>query len=103
MDEFTFDLYFDENLPFFKGHFPGQPIVPGAILLGSIVREINNHTDLSLTAASKIRFMQPVKPKQKIAINCTPKFGDNGQPQSIQFICASDGVPVAKGNVLIER
>lgn len=31
-------LYLDENLPFFKGHFPNNPIMPGVLITESLAQ-----------------------------------------------------------------
>jgi acyl-coenzyme A synthetase/AMP-(fatty) acid ligase len=36
----TFDVDIDEALPCFDGHFPGDPVLPGAVLLDTIMRAI---------------------------------------------------------------
>jgi len=56
--------------PAFAGHFPGQPIVPGAMLLDRVLQTIANRLDrppgrLRIDSA---KFIQPVGPDEAVAI-----------------------------------
>jgi len=67
---------FDSGRDFFKGHFPGYPVVPGVILLEAMCQsaaagvlagqregQYATKTDILLFAgADKVRFRQPVRP-----------------------------------------
>jgi 3-hydroxyacyl-[acyl-carrier-protein] dehydratase len=59
------------NEPFFPGHFPGQPVMPGVLILESLAQtgalilhsmEENEHKMLYLAGADKVRFKKPVVP-----------------------------------------
>ena len=45
-----FDIQLDPDHPLYRGHFPGMPVTPGAVVL-SIVRDC-----LSIVAGTPIRF-----------------------------------------------
>jgi len=50
----------------FKGHFPGQPVLPGVCMM-ELVREIaekKQNTPLRITAAPQIKFLHMVDPRQ---------------------------------------
>jgi len=69
------------NEPFFQGHFPGEPVMPGVLILeamgqvGSIMataqtdREIIKDQILFLTGIDKAKFRKPVRPGDRIIIN----------------------------------
>ena len=59
------------NEPFFPGHFPGQPTMPGVLILESLAQtgalillSLEEHKDKSvyLAGAEKVRFKKPVVP-----------------------------------------
>lgn len=59
------------NEPFFPGHFPGQPVMPGVLILESLAQtgalilhsmEENEHKMLYLAGADKVRYKKPVVP-----------------------------------------
>lgn len=59
------------NEPFFPGHFPGQPVMPGVLILESLAQTgalilhsmpENEAKMLYLAGADKVRFKKPVVP-----------------------------------------
>jgi 3-hydroxymyristoyl/3-hydroxydecanoyl-(acyl carrier protein) dehydratase len=63
-----------ETAPCLDGHFPGQPIVPGAILIGHAAR-IVGEAGFELSHVSRLKFMQPLRPGRSFTISITPKSG----------------------------
>ena len=67
---------FTNNEYFFKGHFPGHPIVPGVILIESMAqtagivvsKKYEKYKDKSVLfmSVSKAKFRKPVYPNEKI-------------------------------------
>jgi beta-hydroxyacyl-ACP dehydratase FabZ len=67
------------NEPFFSGHFPGVPVMPGVLILeamgqagGIMVSTVLDHTDqdsiLYFTGMDKVRFRKPVVPGDQLVI-----------------------------------
>lgn len=59
------ELQFMSEHDIFAGHFPGQPVVPGACML-QIVREVlsdNLNAPYRLKTASNLKFIAPVDPR----------------------------------------
>ena len=63
------------NEPFFPGHFPGQPVMPGVLILESLAQtgalilqslEEHQHKMLYLAGADKVRFKKPVVPGDQL-------------------------------------
>jgi len=62
----TFGVRFNVQHPIFKGHFPKQPIVPGACLL-HIVGDLVSSTlqmNLRVVGAKNIKFLQVILPEK---------------------------------------
>jgi len=67
---------FDESEYFFEGHFPGNPIVPGVVIIeamaqtaGVVVSENllnNNDKSVLFMSINKAKFRRPVLPSHKI-------------------------------------
>ena len=67
---------FKDNEYFFSGHFPGQPIVPGVILIEALAQTAGVIVSASLTeynkksvlfmSVNKAKFRKPVLPNEKI-------------------------------------
>lgn len=63
-NEATFTLRFHLEHPIFKGHFPEQPIVPGAVLTQMVcnVFSLITHQKMVLIHAKKIKFLNLILP-----------------------------------------
>jgi 3-hydroxyacyl-[acyl-carrier-protein] dehydratase len=72
------------NEPFFQGHFPGKPVMPGVLILeamaqttgilGVYSRQIENTTAQSLyllAAMERVKFKTPVLPGDQLHIEAT--------------------------------
>ena len=88
---------FAADHPAALGHFPGNPIIPGAFLLREIVRAIAlAHPGQVCRALSAAKFLHPVRPGQGVAITWTG--AGSGE---IRFTCslADGGVRVVAGTL----
>lgn len=70
------------NEPFFQGHFPGLPVMPGVLVLEALAQaggvyvmnmmEVDQSTSVFLfTGLNKVRFRRPVVPGDKLMLNLT--------------------------------
>lgn len=63
------DFVIDAAHPSLPGHFPGQPIVPGVVLLDHVVGAIEAaHGPLAPMRLSQVKFMQPLLPGEHARI-----------------------------------
>lgn len=46
---------------FLSGHFPGNPVVPGAVILAYLARCLADHA-LAMTHVQRVKFLRPVLP-----------------------------------------
>ena len=65
------DILFGRNEPFFAGHFPGHPVVPGVMLLDRAVKEASKMAGdgFVLGSAEKVKFAGPVFPGDEVALS----------------------------------
>jgi len=61
------DHEFASDHPTGAGHFPGNPIIPGALLLDTVVDAIHG-ADAAPYAIRAVKFLRPVRPGDKIRI-----------------------------------
>ena len=69
------------NEPFFQGHFPGIPVMPGVLIMEALAQAggllVLKSTDMPLedklflfTGMEKVRFRKPVYPGDKLELKC---------------------------------
>ena len=60
--------YTDEKNDFFKGHFPGFPILPGVVQLGAAHRfaELFARAPLRIGTVKKLKFQRIIHPGEKV-------------------------------------
>ncbi len=93
-DVWSADLVFDPDAQYFKGHFPGFPILPGVVQLGfarhfaeSFLRQ-----PLPLGMVKKMKFTRPVRPCERVRLTLS-RHGDG--EVSYAYTCA--GAPCSSG------
>jgi len=59
---------FPTDHPAADGHFPGNPIIPGALLLREIVNMLSAGTGAVCCGIRSARFLQPVRPGDRLTI-----------------------------------
>ncbi len=74
-DSWSADFTFDADSFYFQGHFPDHPILPGVVQLGMAhhFAEIFAHRPLRLKTAKKLKFMQVVRPEERIRFSLERK------------------------------
>jgi len=90
------DKVFPHDHPASQGHFPGNPIIPGAVLLDETLRAIGAGPDAGL-APFRIRsakFLHPARPGDRMLI----RFSRTPEGE-IRFTCAVGETPVLTGQI----
>ncbi len=94
MTEVRVDFTEAEDHPALPGHFPGQPVVPGVVLLARVHQLARQRLDFApgATRWQRIKFLGPVLPGQPCSMTLT------GDRDAFSFvITTSDDRPVARG------
>lgn len=74
LSEFTVSA----TAPCVQGHFPGEPIVPGAWLLGHIERRLREERpEAQLQRFNKVKFLAPLRPGEA----ATLRLDDSAWPR----------------------
>jgi 3-hydroxymyristoyl/3-hydroxydecanoyl-(acyl carrier protein) dehydratase len=88
-----------EDHPACDGHFPGFPVVPGAVLLDEILSRLESALAIDLCSyrLSAAKFPAPLAPGTAVSLDY--RRDERG---ALQFSLASDGRAVATG-ILVPR
>ena len=87
-------LEFAADHPAANGHFPGNPVIPGAFLLGETLRTITTAVNGGLVPVEidGVKFLNPVRPGDRVAVT----FATTGDGV-IRFSCTVEGKSVMVG------
>jgi 3-hydroxymyristoyl/3-hydroxydecanoyl-(acyl carrier protein) dehydratase len=90
------------NSPWFSGHFPGEPILPGVAQLGMVYDAIKQvyGNNLIISEIKRIKFKQIIKPNEKIQI-ITTKKNDSGNLYSFKIMV--DSQIACNGMMTVEK
>lgn len=71
------------NEPFFQGHFPGLPVMPGVMIIESMAQagacmilagfapEVRKESVFLFTGIDRVKFRKPVLPGDRLELHCT--------------------------------
>jgi 3-hydroxyacyl-[acyl-carrier-protein] dehydratase len=97
--------HFAPSEPFFRGHFPGNPLVPGVILTEAAAQTAGIAAGepgktFHLSAIRQMKFLRPVLPDTTVEFTATKTAEAPGLLQ-FQVLARANGVPVAEGAIIL--
>jgi 3-hydroxyacyl-[acyl-carrier-protein] dehydratase len=98
---------FADDDPMFAGHFPDEPLVPGVILTealaqtaGIAAHDENSKTRFLLSAIRQMKFLRPVRPREKIILRAR-KMGEVDQLLQFEVEAIVANQSVAAGQLVL--
>lgn len=81
--------------PCLAGHFPGNPIVPGVVLLECVAQAAQDWLGESVSPHTfpNVRFLSPLKPDERMDIFLS------GEAPQLRFRCEHGGRVLAQGTL----
>lgn len=91
-----FEKTYPADLPPTQGHFPGNPIIPGAWLLADALATVAEELGWALDACTvkNAKFLSPARPGERVSIEYTL-----GAADSLKLECAVNGSAVLSAQV----
>jgi 3-hydroxymyristoyl/3-hydroxydecanoyl-(acyl carrier protein) dehydratase len=84
--------------PSLAGHFPGNPIVPGVIILEEVIQALQQwRKDYQVTGIPAAKFLKPLPPDQTFTIKLIDNKGGR-----VKFVCTVDNQPLAQGQLKVK-
>ncbi len=100
------------NEPFFPGHFPHRPVMPGVMIIEALAQACgilafktaavvpNNDTRFYFVAIDAARFRKPVEPGDQLMLRATLKRAFKGI-WKFHGLAEVDGVEVASAEIMV--
>lgn len=77
--------------PCLPGHFPGQPLVPGVVVLEHVARALCAWRQQRLAGIREVKFLAPLFPGERAELQLRDQAGQ------VQFELRRDGQMLARG------
>ncbi len=101
-NEIEADIHVPPDSPWFRGHFPGEPILPGVAQIGMVIDAIRQARDQDLKVASvrRVRFKQIIRPDDTLKLIATPLKENVG---AYTFRILVENMTVCSGVMMVEE
>lgn len=84
--------------PCLSGHFPGNPIVPGVVLLNYVQQQLLLWLpDYQINTLAQAKFLHPLHPEENFSIRLSQASEHN-----IKFSCSRNTELLATGSIIIQ-
>lgn len=103
MNRFEFDICTPLSHPAIAGHFPGNPIVPGVLILDQLLTTLQQLNGLEVVGLEYVKFSSTLRPDQVAHVACevdgdNVKFQIALQRQATCIVVASGKISMRQQN-----
>ncbi|MDR0486063.1 MAG: hypothetical protein LBH29_04980 [Elusimicrobiota bacterium] len=77
-NENVFSFFIDANFPAFKGHFPGNPLLPGIVQIEFVlfcIKKLLGKDNIALQEIHKVKFQKALLPNSSFDISIKAEAG----------------------------
>ena len=101
-NEIEAEIQVPPESPWFSGHFPGDPILPGVAQIGMVKDVIQQARgqDLSISSVRRVRFKQIIRPDDKLNLIAAPLKENTG---AYSFRILVENEVVCSGVMMVEE
>ena len=86
-----------DDHPSLQGHFPGNPIAPGVVILNEVIGLIEkNLTNRVVVGIKSVKFIKPVQAGREMLLHLDEKKSD-----SLNIVCEHNGDVCVKGQLVL--
>ena len=90
--------------PCLAGHFPGNPVVPGVVILDEVVQVIlQQFSGYKVVGFSRVKFLVPLLAEQEVVVQVGERVGMSNEISKIKFTSICNNVLIAQGELKLEK
>ena len=103
-NEIAMEMTFHHDSPWFSGHFPDNPILPGIAQLSIVFEAVRNaaKNELKILGFKRVKFKQIIKPDDKLEIKAIQDERDASTYSftiSVKGEIACSGIMITKSEI----
>jgi 3-hydroxyacyl-[acyl-carrier-protein] dehydratase len=93
MTDYQYQSLIAANHPSLPGHFPGNPVVPGVVILDEVLHALAQwQPQLNIEGFTTVKFLQPLLPDETFSIEF-----EHNKATRMKFACKKNQTVFANG------
>lgn len=100
--EMVLETEVSPDSPWFSGHFPGEPVLPGVAQLEMALDAVKrlNRKGLKISRVKRVRFRRIIRPGERIRVTVA---SDEREASSYPFRITVNGELASRGVLVVEK